>query len=203
MTQAADGPRRKRTPAPGMCAVAALSLVANSARASLFTGDTLDAVANGAAWVVLILVPIIAIAVFWIVHVLPEKIAHRNHHPQYKAIQTLCLLSLVFGGLLWPLAWIWAYTRPIGYKLAYGTEKHDDYFAEVGDKARSGDALAHEVDALKHELDAMHARGALPPHLERLREDIAVLQVNAPAQLLTSPAAAAPQPAPELERRGA
>ena len=68
------------------------------------------------AWVVLVMVPLIGIAVFWIVHVLPEKIAHKNHHPQTKAIQTLCLLSLVFGGLLWPIAWLWAFTRPVTYK---------------------------------------------------------------------------------------
>ena len=28
-------------------------------------------------------------------------------------IRTLCLLSLVFGGLLWPIAWLWAYTKPV------------------------------------------------------------------------------------------
>ena len=66
------------------------------------------------------------------VHVLPEKIAHKRHHPQLEAIKTLCLLSLVFGGLLWPLAWLWAYTKPVGYKLAYGTDKHPDYFKEHG-----------------------------------------------------------------------
>ena len=57
------------------------------------------------------------------VHILPEKIAHKRHHPQFEAIRTLCLLSLVFGGLLWPLAWIWAYTKPVMHKLAYGTDK--------------------------------------------------------------------------------
>ena len=41
-------------------------------------------------------------SLFWMVHVLPEKIAHKRHHPQFEAIKTLCLLSLVFGGLLWP-----------------------------------------------------------------------------------------------------
>ena len=40
-----------------------------------------------------------------------------------RSIQTLCLLSLVFGGLLWPLAWLWAYTKPVLYKMAYGTDK--------------------------------------------------------------------------------
>ena len=57
------------------------------------------------------------------VHILPEKIAHKRHHPQFEAIRTLCLLSLVFGGLLWPIAWIWAYSKPVMHKMAYGTDK--------------------------------------------------------------------------------
>ena len=77
-------------------------------------------------------VPVALIVLFWMVHVLPEKIAHKRHHPQLDAIKTLCLLSLVFGGLLWPIAWLWAYTKPVGYKLAYGTDKHPDYFKEHG-----------------------------------------------------------------------
>lgn len=93
------------------------------AQASLFKGETLDAVANVLAWVVLIVVPIVAIGAFWLVHILPEKIAEKKHHPQAKAIQTLCLLSLAFGGLLWPLAWLWAYTKPVLYKMAYGRDK--------------------------------------------------------------------------------
>ena len=78
----------------------------------------------------MIVAPVVGIAVFWIVHVLPEKIAEKKQHPQAKAIQCLCLLSLVFGGLLWPIAWLWAYTKPVLHKLAYGTDKeahgHDD-----------------------------------------------------------------------------
>jgi type VI protein secretion system component VasK len=100
------------------------------AHASLFKGEALDKVAEVMSWVVLVIAPIIAITVFWLVHILPEKIAEKKQHPQAKAIQTLCLLSLVFGGMLWPLAWIWAYSKPVMYKLAYGTDKvahdHDD-----------------------------------------------------------------------------
>jgi hypothetical protein len=62
------------------------------------------------------------------VHVLPEVFAEKNHHPQRAGITLLCLLSLAVGGLLWPLAWLWAFTKPVGYKLAYGTDKHDDFF---------------------------------------------------------------------------
>jgi len=68
--------------------------------------------------------------VFWLVHILPEKVAEKRMHPQAKAIQCLCLLSLVFGGLLWPLAWLWAYSKPVFYKMAYGTDKVDPHAPE-------------------------------------------------------------------------
>jgi CBS domain containing-hemolysin-like protein len=92
------------------------------AHASLFHGETLDAIANVISWVAIVIAPIIGIAIFWLVHILPEKIAEKKKHPQTKAIQCLCLLSLCFGGLLWPLAWLWAYSKPVLHKLAYGTD---------------------------------------------------------------------------------
>ncbi len=70
----------------------------------------------------LVIAPIIGIAVFWLVHILPEKIAEKKKHPQTHAIHCLCLLSLFFGGLLWPIAWLWAYTKPVLHKMAYGTD---------------------------------------------------------------------------------
>jgi CBS domain containing-hemolysin-like protein len=100
----------------------AILALPSRAHASLFHGETLDSIANGISWVVLIIAPIIGIAVFWLVHILPEKIAEKKKHPQTKAIQCLCLLSLCFGGLLWPLAWLWAYSKPVLHKLAYGTD---------------------------------------------------------------------------------
>src|SRR6185436_15505541 len=117
--------RATRTPRLAWTAAATLlaSLLAPAAHASLFSGETLDAVADGAAWVVLFIAPIAAIGIFLIIHILPEKIAEKKQHPQLDAIKTLCLLSLVFGGMLWPLAWLWAYTKPVAHKLAYGTDK--------------------------------------------------------------------------------
>ena len=153
-------------------ALAAAALAALPAHASMFAGEALDKAADILTIVVLIVVPIVAIAVFWIVHVLPEKIAHKRHHPQRDAIQTLCLLSLVFGGLLWPLAWLWAYTKPVAYRSAYGTEKHEDYFHEMAEKFRGGKLSAAEVDHLRDELDAMAASGALSPSLRTLRGEL-------------------------------
>jgi CBS domain containing-hemolysin-like protein len=120
--------------------VFALLALPARAHASLFHGETLDSIANGISWVVLIIAPIIGITAFWLVHILPEKIAHKKKHPQTRAIQCLCLLSLCFGGLLWPIAWLWAYTKPVLHKMAYGTDVDE--------------SLAHEVTEEKHEVKA-------------------------------------------------
>jgi len=63
-----------------------VALLPGAAQASMFKGETLDKVADVLAIVVLIIVPVIGIAVFWLVHILPEKIAEKRHHPQAKAI---------------------------------------------------------------------------------------------------------------------
>ena len=154
------------------CFPALIALLPGVAHASFLSGDALDTMADVLAWVVMIVVPIGAIVLFWLIHVLPEKIAHKRHHPQLEAIKTLCLLSLVFGGLLWPFAWLWAYTRPTAYKLAYGTDKHDDYYVEMGAKAKAGALVDHEVAHLRDELDSMAARGHLPPELKNLRREL-------------------------------
>ena len=114
--------RKKQHAASLRLAPLILLLFATPAHASFLHGETLDALANVLAWAVLFIVPAVGITVFWLLHILPEKIAEKKHHPQTSAIQTLCLLSLVFGGMLWPLAWLWAYSKPVFYKMAYGTD---------------------------------------------------------------------------------
>ena len=122
-------PRRLR-PRGLAAGLLAMMLLPARAHASIFQGEALDTMANVLSWAVLVIAPTVVIAAFWLVHILPEKIAEKKQHPQAKAIQCLCLLSLVFGGLLWPLAWLWAYSKPVMYKLAYGTDKvahgHED-----------------------------------------------------------------------------
>jgi len=115
---------RRYTP---LLALLGVALLPHSAHASLFHGETLDSIANGLAWIILFLVPIVGIGAFWMVHILPEKIAEKKKHPQTKAIQCLCLLSLVFGGMLWPFAWLWAYSKPVLHKLAYGTDVDESH----------------------------------------------------------------------------
>ena len=61
------------------------------------------------------------------------------------------------GGMLWPIAWLWAFTKPVAYRMAYGTEKHEDYYRETVEKAHAGELLEHELAHLRDELDAMLA----------------------------------------------
>ena len=134
-----------------------------TADASMFAGETLDKVANGIAWVVLVLVPVVGITVFWLVHILPEKVAEKKRHPQAKAIQVLCLLSLVFGGLLWPLAWLWAYSKPVMYKIAYGTDVGDEHHGEAAgtSTAVSGaEAARIEIEQLRARLATLEAQAS-------------------------------------------
>jgi CBS domain containing-hemolysin-like protein len=115
--------RRSSRALAGAYAFGGLPAVASAA------GSFQDSAADVLAVIVLILVPTLGIGLFWLVHILPEKVAEKREHPQKDAIKVLCLLSLFFGGLLWPLAWLWAYSKPVFYKMAYGEDKHEDFFA--------------------------------------------------------------------------
>jgi hypothetical protein len=147
------------------------------AHALFLSGEALDKAADILAIVVLVLVPVVAIVVFWMLHVLPEKIAEKRHHPQKEAITTLCLLSLVFGGLLWPLAWLWTYTKPVAYRVAYGTDKHEDYYDDMAEKYRAGTLVRDDIVRLRQELEDMEDRGALPPQLRDLKDELARLRL--------------------------
>jgi len=168
----------------GLFAVASSLASPSAASASLLSPENEDKVANFIAVFVLFVVPVVLISLFWMVHVLPEKIAHKRHHPQLEAIRTLCFLSLAFGGLLWPLAWLWAYTKPVGYKLAYGTDKHPDYFTEHGpEPAGDSDAVTlglrdrGTVD-LRDRLVQLEERGVPPAELKALRAELDALEAR-------------------------
>jgi CBS domain containing-hemolysin-like protein len=111
------------------------------AQASFMPAHLIDGFANVISWIVLIVLPIGFIALFWFVHIWPDTVAKRRQHPQRDAIHALCVLSLFFGGLLWPFAYLWAYTRPTMYKLAYGTDRYspveEDQVNEESDSSKA------------------------------------------------------------------
>ena len=52
------------------------------------------------------------IVVIAVLGALPGRIARQRGHPQADAIAVAGWMGLLFFGVLWPLALIWAYLRP-------------------------------------------------------------------------------------------
>ncbi len=133
-----------------------------------------DKLATILALFVLFVVPVVLIVAFWLVHILPEQIAHKRNHPQFEAIRTLCLLSLVFGGLLWPIAWLWAYSKPVLHKMAYGTDK---LHAHEGEESEPEHKPVTTL-GLHERLARLEAQGVPPSELARVRADLEALEAK-------------------------
>ena len=159
-----------------------VAFAALAAAPCLAASEFVDTAATYLAVFIIIAVPIGGIALFWLVHILPEKIAENRHHPQKDAIKTLCLLSLVIGGMLWPLAWLWAYSKPVLYKMAYGRDKHDDYYAETasaGKDATKSLSLHEELGRLRYDLEVLEKQGELSGSMQAIKDTIARLESRA------------------------
>lgn len=154
-----------------MAALFVLVLLPQNAHASFLSPQLEDKLATVLALFVLFVVPVVLIVAFWLVHILPEQIAHKRNHPQFEAIRTLCLLSLVFGGLLWPFAWLWAYSKPVLHKMAYGTDKlHPEE-----------DEAAHTTVTtlgLHERLARLEAQGVPASELAAVRADVEALEAK-------------------------
>jgi hypothetical protein len=64
------------------------------------------------ALLILAILLVTVIAVVGVLGALPGRIARQRGHPQADAIAVAGWLGLLFFGVLWPLALIWAYLRP-------------------------------------------------------------------------------------------
>ena len=165
--------RRSTRPRFGAWAVAVLLLLValpQEAHASLFSPELEDKLATFIALFVLFVVPVVLIVAFWLVHILPEQIAHKRNHPQFEAIRTLCLLSLVFGGLLWPIAWLWAYSKPVMHKTGL---RHGQACTP---KTRKVAARRQGRLGLHERLARLEAQGVPPSELKALSADLEALE---------------------------
>jgi hypothetical protein len=88
---------------------------------------------------------LIFVAVFVVVGLgkLPGQLARKWEHPQAAAINAMSWIGIATGGLLWPVAFIWAFTNPFGGGSAKlrGTPEPDAAVARettlrTGDKER-------------------------------------------------------------------
>jgi Protein of unknown function (DUF3302) len=63
---------------------------------------------------------LIFVAVFVVVGLgkLPGQLARKWGHPQAAAINAMSWIGIATGGLLWPVAFIWAFTNPLGARSA-------------------------------------------------------------------------------------
>jgi hypothetical protein len=65
---------------------------------------------------------------------------------------------LVFGGLLWPIAWLWAYTKPVLYKRAYGVDKVPHGEEPPAVPVQPDADAAEEIRALRQRLVELETR---------------------------------------------
>ena len=51
---------------------------------------------------------------------LPGQLARKWNHPQASAINAMSWVGIATGGLLWPVAFVWAFITPFGAKSEKG-----------------------------------------------------------------------------------
>jgi hypothetical protein len=72
------------------------------------------------AFAFIVFAVLIFVAVLIVVNLgkLPGELARKWDHPQAAAINAMSWIGIATGGLLWPIAFIWAFTNPFGTKSA-------------------------------------------------------------------------------------
>lgn len=90
------------------------------------------------AIVVLAVIALVALAAWIMLAMLPGRIARSRGHPQADAINVGGWLGAILGGVLWPVFFIWAFTKPI--------------------RAAGGAADMSDVAALRKRLESLEAR---------------------------------------------
>ena len=70
------------------------------------------------AFAFLVFAVLILVAVVIIVSLgkLPGQLARKWGHPQAAAINALSWIGIATGGILWPIAFVWAFVNPIAGK---------------------------------------------------------------------------------------
>ncbi len=91
----------------------------------------------------LIVMGVLIAVVIWFVVLLgpmPGKIAADRGHPQADAIKVLGWIGVITGGLAWPFALVWAYTRSGASHTDALRERISALESELALKAQGGDA---------------------------------------------------------------
>jgi hypothetical protein len=76
--------------------------------------DSSFGILDAFAFVVFAVLIAVAVIIFVSLGKLPGQLARRWGHPQASAINVASWIGIATGGLLWPLALIWAFITPSG-----------------------------------------------------------------------------------------
>jgi hypothetical protein len=77
---------------------------------------------------------------------LPGQLAHKWNHPQAGAINAMSWIGIATGGLLWPVAFIWAFTTPSGMKSANNDPQPHGVEPAMGDSGTTSRHLSGEKE---------------------------------------------------------
>lgn len=102
---------------------------------------------NGVALIFIFFLLIAAAVIIVFLGTLPGKIARKRGHHQVDAVNAAAWMGLAMGGLLWPLAFIWAFIRAP---------------SPPASGAQSESASADELKRLQGRLAALEATLAKP-----------------------------------------
>ena len=80
--------------------------------------DSSFGVLDGFAFVVFAVLIFVGVVIVVNLGKLPGQLAHKWNHPQASAINAMSWIGIATGGLLWPVAFVWAFTTPLGMKPA-------------------------------------------------------------------------------------
>jgi hypothetical protein len=78
-----------------------------------------------AGFIILLLLGLLMLWLFVEIGGFPGKKAKERNHPQAEAITVLGWLGLLFGGVGWVIAIVWAYTKPVFVPVPQGSAVSD------------------------------------------------------------------------------
>ena len=97
---------------------------------------------DAAAFVVFVVLTCVGVVIVVSLGKLPGQLAQKWGHPQAAAINAMAWIGIATGGLLWPIAFIWAFTNVSGVKpVPVLDDRQPRGAVEPGSAAMGGTAL--------------------------------------------------------------
>ena len=108
--------------------------------------DSSFGVLDGFAFVVFAVLIFVGVVIVVNLGKLPGQLAHKWNHPQAGAINAMSWIGIATGGLLWPVAFIWAFTTPFGVKSAARDLRPDGVEPDTGGSVTTPRQLSGEKE---------------------------------------------------------